>query len=517
MTLYRKFAILLGLFGLTVAVSIGVAWSFGRLLNRELVRPFEGSTALLLALNELKRDIGVQTRRLPGPARDEPGLVLDLPTQAVLAPGRVDAATLKADHEAFEEQALRVASDIDALVRSPLFSERVGASTARTIEEKVAKAEADARDWYATGEIARGIEAGTTHFQMHELIERVETKVIVESAAALKFGETMQATHNVVLLSGVAATVLLFWLGVLLVHRWVNRPLALLRQATMRFSAGDLGHRVPVESRDEFGAFSREVNQLAERIVVMQREAVERERLAATGEMLKRLAHNIRNPLAGIRGMAELTIKRLGDSQAASADQRQIIQTVDRFNDWLKELLGVTSPVEIAPVEAPVGPWLEQIVQSHMPLASMRGVELLGHFEAGPKTARFDSSHLRHVFAALISNAIQASTAGGRVEVISTLSENQSEWRVQVKDQGHGIEKHLLEKIFRPYFTTKRDGNGIGLAVAQQVVARHQGTIEVETSCEPQNHGTSFFVRIPIGNADRSSAAFDQDSGRSDG
>jgi signal transduction histidine kinase len=167
---------------------------------------------------------------------------------------------------------------------------------------------------------------------------------------------------------------------------------------------------------------------------------------------------------------------------------------VDRFNGWLGDLLSVNAPLRIAPTRQAVRPWLEGVLSSHRPLARMRGVELVAEFDGAPDEATFDPRHLEHALVALVTNAIQASPDGGSVTLGCRGSAGF--WEVEVRDQGEGIGPETLPKIFRPYFTTKRDGTGIGLAVAQQVVQGHGGEINVRSSA---GLGTCFTVRVPIG------------------
>ncbi len=505
MSLHRKFAVLLGLFGLTVMLSVGASMLFSNEVQRALIEPFRSTTDLLQRLARLKRDIGDQTRRLPGPGLGEPGLRLETaPEFTIAGPDRRSLPSnqeFAAQREFYFKQAVLVDNELRELLTSPQFTERIGVSTGRSLKEHIAWARAAADRWFSTMELSRGEAAGEMHFQLHELIERIESRVLAQASDTLVFGDAMMMTRLVVLASAVMSALLLFALGVQLVRRWVNRPITNLRIAAGELARGKFEHRVPVESNDDLGLLSREVNDMAGLIGTMQAEAVERERLAATGEMVRRLAHNIRNPLAGIRGLAELTLKRLGAGAPGGDEQRQIVQAVDRFNSWLKDLLEVSSPLEVHPIPGPVKPWLRGIIESNLPLARMRSVDLRPEFDEAPDSAVFDPRHLEHAVVALVTNAIQASSAGGVVTVSASRAGTDSMWAITVRDQGPGIAPDVREKMFRPYFTTKRDGNGIGLAVAMQVVQRHQGLIEVKTSTDPQDHGTAFVVRLPIGAA----------------
>lgn len=478
MSLRAKFAILLGLLALTVALSLGTSLVFGSLIERELVWPLADSTRILRSFESIKRSIGSQETMLPGPTSG---------AESARPPG--------ASLDAYKELSAAQDAALFALEADPAVERRIGVSTATNLSERLVEARSLAQAWFQHGAANAGIDAAAAHSQLREFIERIEQRLLDESPSALDYGTEMRAIYQTVIGAGVAAALLIAVLGVALMGRWVVRPVGRLREAAVRIGKGDFEHRVRVSSGDEIGQLSAEVNRMAGMIAGMQAEAVERERLAATGEMVRRLAHNLRNPLSAIRGLAELTRRRVGHDPAVKNDQEEIIAAVDRFNVWLTELLDVTSPMRIAPEHTRVRPWLQGILDSHRPLARMRGVTLEPALEDSPDKVVMDPRHMEHAIVALLTNAIQASPHGGRVRLCAALAED-DQFEIRIEDEGPGIPPELLEKIFRPYFTTKRDGNGIGLAVAQQVVRGHGGRIGVESV---PGSGSKFTVRIPIG------------------
>lgn len=485
MTLQTKFAVLLGLLGLTVAVSLGATLYFGMHLERELVWPIESTTGVLRTLGAIKREVEGQSRLLPmsrfgngqEPAADEPG-----------------AATPEERYGRMTEGIRRELRTLDA---EGAFEARAGVSNATNLKNRIGEAQELARLWFSSGEEEAGRRVAQAHFELRELIERIEARILSDVGVALAYGHTPRLLHRLVLGLCVVATLLYGALAAVLVRRWVVVPVNALRRATQEFSRGNLAYRVPLAPnahRDELGLLGTEVNQMARTIAGMQEEAVERERLAATGQMVRRLVHNLRNPLAGIRSIAELSRRRAGDSPQIRQEQTEIMLAVDRFNTWLSELLDVTAPVSVRPRSVPTGEWLAGILDSHRPLARMRSVELRTETEGVPPLAEFDPKHMEHAMVAILTNAIQASPNGGVVRLQARRCQEDEAWEISVQDQGPGVPPGLEEKIFRPYFTTKPDGNGIGLAVAQQVVRQHGGRISVES---PAGGGAVFRIWLP--------------------
>ncbi len=489
MTIQTKFTVLLALLGLTVAIGLGSALFFGRVLEREIVEPLRSSAEVMSSLTRLKRDVGALTRLLPGPGRDVPGV-------DAVDPDLVDPRERGQLAAAYEERLPAVRADLDALLDRRLLAQTVGISTARNLHSRIEESWALAAAWFERGDLEAGRAAGLAHYEIHELIERIEGRLLENAGYAFDHATAMRRMHSVILASGIAGTLLFVALTAMLVQRWVVKPVGELRRAAAEIGKGNFSYTVAVEGEDELGQLAREVQHMSGAIARMQEEAVERERLAAVGEMVRRIAHNIRNPLAGIRSVAELSRRRAEPGSPIHTDQTEIMQTVDRFNQWLGELLRATSPLKVEPREAAPARWLEGIAESHTPLARMREVALRCDTTEAPPTAWYDSRHLEHAIVAILTNALQASPAGGQVLVRTNADAQAGTWDIAISDQGPGIPPDLLEKVFRPYFTTKKDGNGIGLASALQTVKQHGGQILVETA---ENRGTTFIVRLPLG------------------
>lgn len=488
MSIQSKFSVLLALLGLTVAICLGSAMFFGRVLEREIVDPMRASAEVMGALAHLKRDLGQLTRLLPGPGRDVPGAT-DVSGAEF---GSEDRETRGAAYDALRPA---VVADLDALFERSRLELKVGISTARNLHARIEDAFRLAEEWFSTGDPEVGRAAGGAHFDIHELIELIEVRMLANTEHAFVHADAMRRMHAIILGSGVVGTLLFTALTALLVRRWVVRPVGELRLAASEIAKGHFGHVIAVDTQDELGLLAREVQQMSGSIARMQQEAVERERLAAVGEMVRRIAHNIRNPLAGIRSVAELSRRRAPADSPIHADQTEIMLTVDRFNQWLNDLLRATSPLSVDLRDVEPVPWLRGIVESHQPLARMREVTLTTDLAAAPPTARFDPRHLEHAVVAILTNALQASPAGSAVSLAALTSAEPGFWEIRIADHGPGIPEQIREMIFRPYFTTKKDGNGIGLASALQIVKQHGGRILVESA---PDRGTAFIVRLPL-------------------
>ncbi len=523
MTLQTKFLMLISLLALAIAASgMGAFWAF-RFLHQELRTPFQSSTSVLEGLRDIKRNVEAQARVLAG----QPPLPADIPTPTnpptdpphpahldlpPAVPGfrslvaRPDTSFPPLTPDAIAEFE-RLTLDIDRITSSiethDWYRKQIGA-TWRNIKERIRTMRTDAGVGASAADPskrARSLAAAVLGcYEIHELIERTEEQILLNADIALAHGDLVQNRLAWWLASVVLFGGLLSILAVILLRRWVQRPVAALRDAAAHIAKGDLTYRVPVAGHDELALLSSEVNHMAQMVHVMQEERVERERLAAIGGMVRRLVHNVRNPLAGIRGLAEVTRLDFAKGTEHRENLDLIVSTADTFERWLNELLSVTNPAVINPRENNVRDWLHAVVEVHRPMAQSKAVELTVEDSHAPLTAEFDASHLDHAVAALVSNAIEASASGTRVTVSCRELTHSNEWGISVADQGPGVSNELAAKIFEPHFTTKRHGTGMGLAMAQQVARAHLGRIRVESAVSDGNHpsGAVFRLTLPL-------------------
>lgn len=484
MLLRTRFFLLLLALSATVAVHVGATvWALVT-LERELSWPLKSVAEVMHPLAEIKRSVGTLHNRLPIPDGGD-----------LAAIGPRDGGKSRSAAEADVAQAARQAEAAFArLRRSDYAVLRSGPNMLRNLEGRVALALDQSRDAIA-GDAAALADARTSLFNLHEIIEATEGKILDDGKLAVEYGGRLRRTIVLIALLAVVPLLPAAWLAVRIVRRGVLEPVSHLRVATVRLGAGDFSHRVPVRGRDELAALSAEVNHMAQTIARMHDERVDRERLAAIGEMVRRIVHNLRNPLAGIRSLAEITRQDVGHDDLLRENQDRIIGTVDRFERWLGELLTATRPLDVEAHPCEVVPWLRAVIDGQRSTAEGRSIRLDAQLSAAPATASFDPRHLEQALVALLSNALDASPTGSTV-VVSAVAEPEGTWQVRVADQGPGVPLELREQVFRPYFTTKREGTGIGLAVVRQVVEQHGGKVWIEDA--PGGVGAVFVVRMPV-------------------
>jgi signal transduction histidine kinase len=218
------------------------------------------------------------------------------------------------------------------------------------------------------------------------------------------------------------------------------------------------------------------------------------ERLAALGQLTAGLAHELRNPLGTIKASAEMLTKHTMQNrpEVMSEMATYIGSEVDRMNGLIGSFLDFARPLQIHPVMANLRSILDNVIRQHSDAAALRRISLAISMSEAPLEFVFDPDLLKVAISNLVQNAIQASAAGQSVEIRAETADHQI--MIFVSDYGEGIQPEHLENIFNPFFTTKPQGVGLGLAIVAKIVDEHQGRINVFS--EP-GAGTRFEMTLP--------------------
>lgn len=223
---------------------------------------------------------------------------------------------------------------------------------------------------------------------------------------------------------------------------------------------------------------------------------LEQSALARVGEMAAVVAHEVRNPLAGIRGALQVIGSRMPAGTPEIGVLHDVLQRIDSLNGIVDDLLLFARPRELRAARLPLGPFLAQAAAWVTQDEAMREVRIA----VAPTDAVIegDAEQLRIVFTNLLLNAAQAIDRHGRIAV--SIAETEAACTIAVCDTGPGIPEELRERIFEPFFTTKHRGTGLGLPTARRIIDAHGGTITI--AC-PADEGTRVEVTLPKAAAHR--------------
>jgi signal transduction histidine kinase len=234
------------------------------------------------------------------------------------------------------------------------------------------------------------------------------------------------------------------------------------------------------------------VRRAARLIRRQQEQLVESETMAAVGEMASAVAHGIRNPLASIRSSAEVAME---ENAAFHTTADDIIHETDRIEDWIRELLAYSKPPSGTPAPIRINDLIQSTLDSLDRELKKRNVKPTLALQNASPSVHADEALLRHVLISLIANALDAMPQGGELTLTSRVEPSRRRVEVLIKDTGSGISKDRLKKVFKPFYTTKPKGMGVGLSLAKRIIERHGGTLALESE---EGIGTTASLYIPI-------------------
>jgi signal transduction histidine kinase len=215
------------------------------------------------------------------------------------------------------------------------------------------------------------------------------------------------------------------------------------------------------------------------------------EKLAEIGALAAGVAHEIRNPLAGIRGAIEVLRENNVDSQLQRPIMTEILERVDRLNTAVQDLLEYAKPMSPHKTRLQLSHVLDGTLSTLLRDPRLRDVEISKDYRQAVDVET-DLSIVERVFINIILNAAQAMNFAGTLQI--TLEGNGAEAVVSFRDTGPGIDSSVLGKIFSPFFTTRSEGSGLGLALCKKYIEVLGGRIEVTTQL---GVGTTFVISLP--------------------
>lgn len=307
--------------------------------------------------------------------------------------------------------------------------------------------------------------------------------------------------HTVLIVAG-AGAVAICAVSMFVLAYLVQRPMVELQEKMGLVGKGNLDVTVSfAERNDEIGDLGRNFNQMMQQlrdsrgeIERLHRTQMSRaEHLATLGELATGLAHEIRNPLAGIAGVIEIVGRDLPASSPARAVVKDVRLEIGRISRTLTDLLETARPRHPEVRRSNLNTTVEHAVMLARQQVLSRPIQIELQKDPGLPAVEHDSDQIHQVLLNLLLNAVQAMERTGTVRVEISSRENCA--CVVVNDDGRGISAQNLSNIFRPFYTTKGDGTGLGLSLAHRIVEDHHGRIEVSSVV---GKGSQFTVLLPF-------------------
>ncbi len=320
-----------------------------------------------------------------------------------------------------------------------------------------------------------------TGFAPVRLEGRVAAAVGVDGSA--RFFGPLSTLGRVLLLVGALALVLVVAVT-LFVSRLITRPLDRLAQSARRIGHGELEREIEVETSDEIGVLAHTLNETRKSI---------HERDRQLQMMLSGIAHEVRNPLGGMALFAGLLKEELADSPAGRKHLEKICVELDYLSRVVNDFLDFARerPLELEDLDPRAE--FEQVEQLSASELQQAGVGLKVEVSPDVERVRWDRERMRRALLNLVRNAVQASDPGG--EVVVRLSREGGRLLLQVSDDGCGIPEQKQAQVFEPFYTSRQQGTGLGLALVRKITEAHGGSISFTTRPEK---GTTFSLRLPV-------------------
>lgn len=258
------------------------------------------------------------------------------------------------------------------------------------------------------------------------------------------------------------------------------------------------------KARAELNKAHQDLQTYVQQLKESQEQLIQAEKLTSLGQMAASIAHEINNPLAGILVYTQLLSKKLANDTLKREDALDYLSKmeaeVSRCSRIIRNLLDFARQKEpmLRPVD--INQILEQVLSLVGHQAQLQKIEVVKEFSPSLPSVVIDPDQLQQVFINLTLNAIQAMPNGGKLILRSSAAD--TEVRVDVQDTGCGIPKENMSKLFTPFFTTKKEGKGVGLglAVVHGIIERHKGRIKVQSEV---GKGTTFSIYLGVNSGEK--------------
>jgi len=335
---------------------------------------------------------------------------------------------------------------------------------------------------------------------VHQIINQASSGLAEKTQRSLRNIEKTKTVLFILLVTG--PFLLAFFLFLMI--RSITKPLNVILDAIRMLKSGDLNFRIKTPLKDEFAEVASAFNEMAHTLKEQMRQMQRTDQMAVCGQLAAGLAHEIKNPLAGIKAAIEVLSAESTLAKENHDTLLKVLGEIRRIESLMKSLLDFARPPKPQFMRVDINSTLEDTIgflikQSSFFQNKTKLAEIIRDFDKDLPEITADPQQLRQVFINLLLNAKEAMPSGGTVRVRTSHDRSHS-IEIDISDTGNGIPPDILDKVFQPFFTTKPKGTGLGLAISKQLIEQHNGTISVENG---QRGGATFRIRIPVAQRER--------------
>ena len=340
----------------------------------------------------------------------------------------------------------------------------------------------------------------TSDIEMSTEARRKSQAIGTELILAYSYRDEIELQQQLMVISLIVGGVglVLVYIVSYIVGLQMTKPINQLAAGAAEIASGNLEQRVAIQSRDEIGRLAGAFNQMAATLKASLERRLAAERLAAWGDVARRVAHEIKNPLFPIR----LSIENLQRAYKGRGNQPKVFEeifvqctdTVIEEVERLERMVDEFHQFARMPHAERKLSNLNQIVQNVVNLyaESVKNIQMKANLVPDLPPLSLDPEQITQALGNLIKNAIEAMPSGGTLSV-STQLVNEEKIQIKIQDTGAGMSRETLSQIFAPYYTTKDTGTGLGMAIVQRIITDHDGEIFVESE---EGIGTTVWIEL---------------------
>ncbi len=291
----------------------------------------------------------------------------------------------------------------------------------------------------------------------------------------------------------------------IILTKQIDRPIYNMIRFLKEVESGNLKARIKKRMETtEFQQLSLSLNNMVEqlekdqeRIQELYYQQLQRaDRLASVGELASSIAHEIKNPLAGISGAIQILSKEFEEGDRRREIFNEILKQINRVNKTIGDLLSFSKPSPLVIGRSNINKVIKETLILVEQQAKQNGIKTELFLDPDIPDTEFDEKQIQQAFLNLMLNAVQAMPNSGTLTITTKayFLNTRDYILIQIKDTGHGIPQEYITKVFDPFFTTKPNGTGLGLTIVRRIITEHNGKISVESLPEK---GTTFTIELP--------------------
>ena len=345
--------------------------------------------------------------------------------------------------------------------------------------------------------IENRVECMGCHSPQEKINGILEVNIDYDPTAAL-----LQKSQLKGIIIGLTALTILTFIIIRLFEKLINRPISTLKDKMKKVQEGNLDIKFTPSKNDEIGSLTQSFNIMIRKLKeanhkieeLFNKQMEKAEHLASIGELAAGLAHEIKNPIAGMKGALEIINQKTDASDFKKEIFTEMLLQIEKINNIIQDLLSYAKPKEINVSLIDPNECIKNAIKLAKPHIDNKNIHF--HFkgsENGP-LACIDSDKIQEVMLNMMLNSISAIQKKGNI-TIELYEKQKKELEIIFSDDGIGIKEEYLPQIFNPFFTTKRRGTGLGLSISKKIIEAHKGSIEVKSA---EKKGTTFFIRLPV-------------------